>query len=80
VEERERRVLSSVSPSAVPLLFFVNTLARSLSLLAKSASVSDQVNRFSNPNYAFSFRLSLSIRSLSLPTSHDSNYLRARVY
>ena len=41
--ERERRVLSSVSRSAVPLLFFVNTLAGSgYHFLAKSASVSGQ--------------------------------------
>lgn len=42
--ERERRVLSSVSRSAVPLLFFVNTLAGSgYHFLAKSASVSGQI-------------------------------------
>ena len=57
--ERDRRDLSLVSLSAVPL--FVNTLARPL--LAKipspPATVSvfgSIVNRVSNPNYAHSFR------------------------
>jgi hypothetical protein len=72
----EKGIGECLAPCAVPLLFFVNTLART-HFLAKSASVSGQVNRFSNPNYAFSFRPSpLSIRS-HLPNSHDPNYLRA---
>jgi hypothetical protein len=81
--ERDRRVLSSVSLRAVPLLFFVNTLARS-HCLAKSASVSGQSVfksklRFLVPTISLSIRLPLiSPTHMTQITSEPIH--RARVY